>query len=69
MARTCGYLLAATGPLGVGLLRTTTGGWHIPLLLLLVLVVPETVAGLAAARPGFVLSPRKVPDAPVREPA
>lgn len=69
MAQTCGYLLAATGPLSVGLLRTLTGGWTIPLLLLLVLVVPETVAGLAAARPGFVVSRRRTPDAPVREPA
>ncbi|MFF7359049.1 MULTISPECIES: CynX/NimT family MFS transporter [Streptomyces] len=69
MAQTCGYLLAATGPLGVGLLHTLTGGWNIPLLLLLLLVVPETVAGLAAARPGFVVPRSKVSDAPVREPA
>ncbi|GGV13296.1 MFS transporter [Streptomyces filipinensis] len=69
MAQTCGYLLAATGPLGVGLLHTLTGGWNIPLLLLLLLVVPETAAGLAAARPGFVVSRGKVSDAPVREPA
>jgi CP family cyanate transporter-like MFS transporter len=54
MAQTGGYLLAATGPLAVGVLHGATGGWDVPIVLLLVLVVPELVAGLLAARPGFV---------------
>ncbi|QXJ23076.1 MFS transporter [Actinomadura graeca] len=54
MAQTSGYLLAAAGPLAVGVLHSATGGWDIPLVLLLVLVVPEIVSGLLAARPGFV---------------
>ncbi|MFJ9518923.1 MFS transporter [Kitasatospora sp. NPDC101801] len=54
LAQTGGYLLAALGPLAVGTVRTATGGWTAPLLLLLALVVPEAVCGLLAARPGFV---------------
>ncbi|MFI0480572.1 CynX/NimT family MFS transporter [Actinomadura sp. 9N215] len=54
MAQTGGYLLAGFGPLAVGVLHGATGGWNVPLVLLLVLVVPEVLFGLLAARPGFV---------------
>ncbi|GLZ16393.1 MFS transporter [Actinomadura sp. NBRC 104425] len=54
MAQTGGYLLAGVGPLFVGVLHTATGGWHVPLGLLLALLVPEIVFGLLAARPSFV---------------
>lgn len=54
MAQTGGYLLAGVGPLAVGVLHDATGGWTVPLGLLLALVVPEVVFGLLAARPGFV---------------
>ncbi|KAB2340819.1 CynX/NimT family MFS transporter [Actinomadura rudentiformis] len=54
MAQTGGYLLAGFGPLAVGVLHSVTGGWEVSLVLLLVLVVPETVFGLMAARPGVV---------------
>ncbi|GAA2619017.1 MFS transporter [Actinomadura fulvescens] len=54
MAQTGGYLLAGLGPLAVGVLHSVTGGWEVSLGLLLILVVPETVFGLMAARPGFV---------------
>ncbi|MFG1998325.1 CynX/NimT family MFS transporter [Spirillospora sp. NPDC048911] len=54
MAQTGGYLLAGFGPLAVGVLHSMTGGWEVSLMLLLVLVVPETIFGLMAARPGFV---------------
>ncbi|MGY2067562.1 MFS transporter [Blastococcus sp. SYSU DS0619] len=53
-AQSIGYLLAATGPLGVGLLHETTGGWAPGLVLLLVVVAAQLVVGLAAARPGHV---------------
>ncbi|MFI0369432.1 CynX/NimT family MFS transporter [Actinomadura sp. 1N219] len=54
MAQTGGYLLAGFGPLAVGVLHDATGGWNVPLALLLALVVPEVLFGLLAARPGFV---------------
>ena len=49
-----GYLIAATGPLAVGLLHEATGGWQGGLVLLLVLLVAQTAVGLAAARPRLV---------------
>ncbi|GAA4130411.1 MFS transporter [Actinomadura keratinilytica] len=54
MAQTGGYVLAGVGPLAVGVLHTATGGWNVPLALLLALLVPEIVFGLLAARPSFV---------------
>jgi CP family cyanate transporter-like MFS transporter len=49
-AQSVGYLLAASGPLLVGVLHQLTGGWLVPILLLLALLVPQLLAGLAAAR-------------------
>jgi CP family cyanate transporter-like MFS transporter len=49
-----GYLIAAAGPFGMGLLYELTGGWTIPLVALTILVVPELVAGLAVARPSYL---------------
>ena len=49
-----GYLLAATGPLGVGLLHDVTGAWGPGLGLMLAAVVLQLVVGLAAARPRLV---------------
>lgn len=54
MAQSGGYLLAATGPLTFGVLHSVTGGWKVSVWLLLLLVVPELVCGLLAARPGLV---------------
>ncbi|MGW3647253.1 CynX/NimT family MFS transporter [Streptomyces sp. NPDC000878] len=54
MAQSGGYLLAACGPLSFGVLHSVTGGWEVSIWLLLLLVVPELVCGLRAARPGFV---------------
>ncbi|RBY96398.1 MFS transporter [Blastococcus sp. TF02-8] len=53
-AQSVGYLLAAAGPLGVGLLHEATDGWEPGLVLLLVVVAVQLVAGLAAARPRLV---------------
>lgn len=50
-AQSVGYLLAATGPLGVGLLHDATGSWGPGLGLMLTAVVLQLIAGLAAARP------------------
>jgi len=49
-----GYLIAAVGPFGVGLLYGITGGWTVPLAALTVLVVPQLVTGLMIARPSYV---------------
>ena len=56
MAQGWGYLLAALGPLAVGLLHASTGGWDVPVTLLLVLCAVELGAGWLAAR-GRVLPP------------
>ncbi|MBM7819105.1 CP family cyanate transporter-like MFS transporter [Cellulosimicrobium cellulans] len=44
MAQSAGYLLAATGPLGLGLAHDATGAWTLPLFLL---VAAATVQGVA----------------------
>ncbi|WP_381559512.1 CynX/NimT family MFS transporter [Streptomyces eurythermus] len=64
MAQSGGYLLAACGPLTFGVLRSVTGGWEASIWLLLLLVVPELVCGLLAARPGFVRPGPPPPDGP-----
>lgn len=46
-----GYLMAATGPLAMGVLSTLTGGWTIPLLAMLSLSLPLAVLGQLAVRP------------------
>jgi MFS transporter, CP family, cyanate transporter len=43
MAQGVGYVLAAAGPIGIGVLHDLTGGWDVPLLVLLVVT-----AGMAA---------------------
>jgi CP family cyanate transporter-like MFS transporter len=49
-----GYLLATVGPFGVGVIYDLTGGWTVPLAVLLALVVPQLVAGLVVARPSYI---------------
>ncbi len=50
-SQSVGYLVAAAGPLEVGLIHTATGSWDIPVLLLLVLAACELVVGVLAGRP------------------
>ena len=50
-SQSVGYLLAAAGPIGVGLLRSDTGSWTAPVVVLLALTAILLVAGLLAARP------------------
>ncbi|HRP99458.1 MAG TPA: MFS transporter [Terrimesophilobacter sp.] len=54
MAQSWGYLFAAAGPLTLGLLNDLTGSWVIPLLVLLVLVVPQTWTSYLAGLPRMV---------------
>ena len=49
-----GYLLAALGPFGVGLVHEATDGWSLVLVLLALTSVPLTLAGLRVARPAYV---------------
>lgn len=49
-----GYVLAAVGPLGAGLLYDLTGGWTAPLVVLTLLGVPLVLLGLTFARPRYV---------------
>jgi CP family cyanate transporter-like MFS transporter len=55
MAQGVGYLIAATGPFLVGALHAVTGGWTVPLLLLLANLIPLTIVGFVACREGLVL--------------
>lgn len=57
MAQTVGYLLAGVGPLAFGVLHSVTGGWKVPLVVLLVWLVPEALIALYAARPGHIGTP------------
>ncbi len=50
MAQGIGYLVAAAGAFATGVLREVSGGWALPLLVLLALVLAELVAGLGAGR-------------------
>ncbi|GGO88477.1 MFS transporter [Nocardioides phosphati] len=58
MGQSVGYLLAAGGPLGVGLLRDATGSWSLPLALLVGLMLVQIPIGYAAGRPVLVGAPR-----------
>lgn len=57
MAQSVGYLLAASGPPLVGLLRDASGGWGLPLALCLALTLVIAVLGTLAGRDA------RVPDA------
>jgi CP family cyanate transporter-like MFS transporter len=50
LVQTVGYLFAAVGPLAIGAIHDITGSWTPALVVLLALLVPQTVLGLAAAR-------------------
>ncbi|UNO40884.1 MFS transporter [Streptomyces sp. MST-110588] len=50
MAQTWGYLLAAVGPLALGAVHQATGGWTVPVVLLLAVCVGLVLLGLGAGR-------------------
>ena len=50
-SQSVGYLVAAAGPLVVGLIHTATGSWNLPVALLLVLAGGELAVGVLAGRP------------------
>jgi CP family cyanate transporter-like MFS transporter len=49
-----GYLVAAAGPLAIGALYGATGGWTVPIWVLLLLLVPQLILGLLASRQRYV---------------
>ncbi|MGD9527878.1 MFS transporter [Pseudonocardia sp.] len=49
-----GYLLAASGPVVIGLLHQLTDGWPVPLAAVLGTLVVQQLSGRRAARPGTV---------------
>lgn len=49
-----GYLIAAAGPFTVGVLHAATGGWTVPLGVLLVLSLPLFAQASYVARPAYV---------------
>lgn len=54
MAQSVGYLLAATGPLAIGLLYDVNGSWTVPLTVLVAVCLLMTVAGIGAGRDKYV---------------
>ena len=50
MAQSVGYLMAATGPVAIGILHDTTGSWPTALVALLVLVAAQLVISVFASR-------------------
>ena len=53
-AQSIGYLIAGVGPFMMGALYGATGGWTVPLVVLLLLVIPQAVSGLMVARERYV---------------
>ncbi|TDC82033.1 MFS transporter [Micromonospora sp. KC606] len=53
-AQSTGYVIAALGPLLVGVLYETTGGWTAPIGFLLGALAVQTGAGMVIARPRFI---------------
>jgi CP family cyanate transporter-like MFS transporter len=55
MAQSLGYIMAAFGPLLVGVLRDVSGGWQAAGGFLIAIGLGATLAGLKAGRDGYVL--------------
>ena len=60
LAQSSGYLLATAGPFGMGLLHSSTGGWTLPLWLLLALALLQIV--VAHLVTGRVMSGTRAPE-------
>ncbi|HEX4248509.1 MAG TPA: MFS transporter, partial [Pseudonocardia sp.] len=65
MAQCFGYILAGIGPFVLGAVHDATGGWTVPLVLLIALLVPQVAAGLIAAQDRHVSGhPTPTPQSP-----
>ncbi|MEU4157518.1 MFS transporter [Actinoplanes sp. NPDC026670] len=49
-AQSIGYLFAIPGPILIGALHDASGGWRVPLALMVALMIPQIIAGMAAGR-------------------
>jgi CP family cyanate transporter-like MFS transporter len=49
-AQSTGYLISIPGPILVGVLNQTSGGWGLPIALMIALVVPQIACGVLAGR-------------------
>ena len=56
MAQSVGCLIASVGPFGLGVLHDLSGGWTVPMLALIVVLVSLLIAGLGASRDRHVLA-------------
>ncbi len=66
LVQTVGYLIAALAPFAIGAVHDITGSWTPALFVLLALLVPQLIAGLAAARDRLV-APAGAGGAPARD--
>src|SRR6202012_2708981 len=57
MAQSAGYLIASAGPFLAGWLHGLSGGWTLPLAVLLVSLVPMLLTGLVASQDRLGLAP------------
>jgi MFS transporter, CP family, cyanate transporter len=57
MAQSAGYLVASAGPVALGALHDATGGWTVPMLALIVVLLPMLITGLGASRDRHILEP------------
>jgi MFS transporter, CP family, cyanate transporter len=55
MAQSAGYLVASAGPVALGALHDATGGWTVPMLALIVILIPMLITGLGASRDRHIL--------------
>lgn len=53
-AQSIGYLIAGIGPFMMGALNGWTGSWTVPLVVLVILVVPQGLSGLLVARERYL---------------
>ena len=54
MAQTGGYVIASAGPLAIGTVHDLTGGWTVPLIVLIAALVPLAAAGWVITQPRFL---------------
>lgn len=54
MSQSWGYLLAAIGPLSLGVLKDLSGSWVVPVLVLGAVLVPQAIVAWLAGRPVMV---------------
>jgi CP family cyanate transporter-like MFS transporter len=53
-AQSTGYLISIPGPILVGALNQSSGGWGLPIALMMALVVPQVLCGVLAGRNRYI---------------